>query len=105
MNSRGKPLTQFENFKARFEQVLASSCPERVDEFAQKVDGDWADLVWPYRGSDNIVDDEFLRYFHFVTEVCEWHDSSDAPQGAAHPSTTARPDRRGQLQLGIFTQE
>jgi hypothetical protein len=74
MNSRGKPLTQFENFKARFEQVLESSCPERVEEFAQKVDGDWADLLWPYRGSDNIVDDEFLRYLHFVTEVCEWHD-------------------------------
>ncbi len=74
MNSRGKPLTPFENFKARFEQVLESSCPERVEEFAQKVDGDWADLLWAYRGSDNIVDDEFLRYLHFVTEACEWHD-------------------------------
>ncbi len=74
MNSRGKPLTPFENFKARFEQVLERSCPERVDEFALKVDGVWADLLWPYRGSDDIVDDEFLRYFHFVTEVCEWHD-------------------------------
>lgn len=74
MNSRGKPLTPFENFKARFEQVLESSCPERVEELARKVDGDWADLLWPYRGSDDIVDDEFLRYFQFVTEVCEWHD-------------------------------
>ena len=74
MNSRGKPLTPFENFKARFEQVLESSCPDRVDEFAQKVDGAWADLLWPYRGSEHTVDDEFLRYFHFVTEVCEWRD-------------------------------
>lgn len=74
MNSRGKPLTPFENFKARFEQVLEASCPGRVDEFAQKVDGAWADLLWPFRGSDNIVDDEFLRYFQFVTDVCEWHD-------------------------------
>ena len=72
MNSRGKPLTPFENFKARFEQVLETSCPERVDEFARQVDGAWADLLWPYRGSDSIVDDEFLRYFHFVTEICEW---------------------------------
>ena len=74
MNSRGKPLTKFENFKARFEQVLEVSCPERVKEFAQKVDGKWADLLWPFRGSDNIVDDEFLRYFRFVTDVCEWRD-------------------------------
>jgi hypothetical protein len=74
MNSRGKPLTPFENFKARFEQVLDAACPDRVEEFARKVDGDWADLLWPYRGSDQIVDDEFLRYFRFVTEVSEWHD-------------------------------
>ena len=74
MNSRGKPLTLFENFKARFEQVLENSCPNRVEEFAQKVDGTWADLLWAYRGSDDIIDDKFLRYFHFVTEVCEWHD-------------------------------
>jgi hypothetical protein len=74
MNSRGKPLTPFENFKAWFEQVLEASCPARVDQFAKKVDGEWADLLWPFRGSDNIVDDEFLRYFQFVTDVCEWHD-------------------------------
>lgn len=74
MNSRGKPLTPFENFKARFEQLLEASCPGRVKEFAEKVDGAWADLLWPFRGSDNIVDDEFLRYFQFVTDVCEWHD-------------------------------
>ena len=74
MNSRGKPLTPFENFKARFEQVLENSCPERVEEFAQKVDGAWADLLWPFRGRDDTVDDEFLRYFQFITDVCEWHD-------------------------------
>lgn len=72
MNSRGKPLTPFENFKARFEQVLEHCAPGRVDDFARKVDGMWADLLWPFRGSDNIVDDEFLSYFRFVTEVCEW---------------------------------
>lgn len=74
MNSRGKPLTSFENFKARFEQVLEVSCPDRLEEFALNVDGKWADLLWPYRGSDCIVDDEFLRYFHFVAEVCEWRE-------------------------------
>lgn len=74
MNSRGKPLTPFENFKARFEQVLDASYPDRVKEFALKVDGRWSDLLWPYHGGDYIVDDEFLRYLHFVTEICEWRD-------------------------------
>ena len=72
MNSRGKPLTPFENFKAWFEQLLKKSCPERVDEFAAKVDRSWADILWKYHGGDYLVDDEFLRYFHFVTEVMEW---------------------------------
>jgi len=74
MNSRGKPLTPFENFKARFEQVLDRSIPDQVEDFALKVDGVWADILWSYRGSDDIVDDEFLRYFHFVSELCDWHD-------------------------------
>ncbi len=73
MNSRGKPLTPFENFKARFEQQLERSCPEpRVRELALKIDGAWSDLLWPYRGDDDVIDDEFLRYFHLVTELVAW---------------------------------
>lgn len=69
MNSRGKPLTPFENFKARFEDTVAHSL--RSDELAHRIDGPWADLLWPYRGDNDIVDDEFMRYFDFVTEICE----------------------------------
>ena len=69
MNSRGKPLTQFEHFKAEFEHSL-----ERVDKSAckrviNKIDSEWTDLLWPYRGGNNIVDDEFLRYFRFICDV------------------------------------
>lgn len=74
MNSRGKPLTTFENFKAHFEQVLEKSCPSQANNFAKKVDTEWADTLWAYRGDDNLVDDEFMRYFRFVTEVCAWQD-------------------------------
>ncbi|MGX5716317.1 DUF262 domain-containing protein [Arthrobacter sp. MAHUQ-56] len=72
MNSRGKPLTDFENFKARFEKTIGST--DRVTEFARKVDGEWSDLLWGYRGDDNLVDDEFMRYLGFITELCEWLD-------------------------------
>lgn len=69
MNSRGKPLTPFETFKARFEQDIAHS--DRADEFAHKIDGAWSDLLWPFHGGDYIVDDEFMRYIDFITEICE----------------------------------
>jgi hypothetical protein len=70
MNSRGKPLTPFENFKARFEQLLART--GRADELANKIDGVWADILWPLRGVDDIVDSEFMRYFQYITQICEW---------------------------------
>ena len=69
MNSRGKPLTEFESFKARFEQDIKHS--DRADEFAHNIDGKWSDLLWPIHGGDNIVDDEFIRYIDFITEICE----------------------------------
>ncbi|MDE0480533.1 MAG: DUF262 domain-containing protein, partial [Gammaproteobacteria bacterium] len=71
MNSRGKPLTDFENFKARFEQLLEHSHPpQKVKDFAHKVDVAWVDLLWPFKGSDNPLDNEFLRYFQFVSDIC-----------------------------------
>lgn len=72
MNSRGKPLTEFENFKAHFEQTIQWS--SRSAEFALNVDTRWSDLLWRLRGDDNLIDDEFLRYLEFVTEICEWRD-------------------------------
>lgn len=73
MNSRGKPLTEFENFKARFEKVIDWS-PGQAAEFALRADTVWSDVLWGFRGHDDLVDDEFLRYLDFVTEVCEWSD-------------------------------
>ena len=81
MNSRGKPLTAFETFKAHFEQTLAESTRTRATTFAHKIDGAWSDLLWPFRGDDDIVDDEFMRYFDFVTEVCEWRDRAESTSG------------------------
>jgi len=70
MNSRGRPLTDFEIFKARFGRALAS----RGEEFATKIDGAWADMLWKHRGDDDLIDDELLRYVELVTECCEWRE-------------------------------
>lgn len=70
MNSRGKPLTDFETFKARFERWIEGSA--QAENFAKKVDGVWADLLWPFDTGDNTVDDEFMNYFEYLTQLCEW---------------------------------
>ena len=81
MNARGKPLTSFENFKAKFEQLihnttyttaptykLSYSGQERkvsVSEyFSNKIDTDWANLFWQHRNrSTNIFDDQLMNLF------------------------------------------
>lgn len=81
MNSRGKPLTEFEHFKAQFEQVLkefeealpaTSKQTGRYAEFTRKIDQEWADLIWPFRGANDNADEEFLRLFRFITDITIW---------------------------------
>lgn len=82
MNARGKPLTIFENFKAKLEQKIKSfeggwpeySLPFKdsasgYDYFIHKIDREWADLFWPYRNvySDNdTFDDELMNFIRLV---------------------------------------
>jgi hypothetical protein len=71
MNSRGKPLTPFENFKARFERAIAWA-GDKATEFDHRIDGSWSDILWRLHGYDDIVDDKFMRYFEFITDICQW---------------------------------
>lgn len=94
MNSRGKPLTPFEHFKAELElkmkevslsaygdeQIQIAKLAERI---SQKIDREWTDLLWPYRNSgtgnscvDEITDDEFLRYIHFVSDIISYRNGN-----------------------------
>lgn len=50
MNSRGKPLSDFETFKARFETFLTKYTSEKGD-FAGNIDGKWADVFWSMRNN------------------------------------------------------
>ncbi len=69
MNSRGKPLTQFEHFKAELERELRKIDEHTAKRVIKKIDLDWTDMLWRYRGSDNVIDDEFLRYFRFICDI------------------------------------
>ena len=53
MNSRGKQLTDFENFKAElYEKILKSEESDgarKINDFKKKIDGDWYSLFWDAR--------------------------------------------------------
>lgn len=69
MNSRGKPLSLFEHFKAEMEHTLKSIGEESSKRILNKIDTDWTDMLWKYRGNDNVIDDEFLCYFRFICDI------------------------------------
>ena len=69
MNSRGKPLTPFEHFKAEFEEVIKQHSEELSKEINHKFDIEWTEMLFPFRGYDNIIDDKFMRYFYFVSNI------------------------------------
>ncbi len=61
MNSRGKPLTEFENFKANFSILFD-------DENKSKLDNEWLDIFWKFeKGKDKInIKDVDKKYLNFI---------------------------------------
>ena len=80
MNSRGKPLTLFEHFKAELERKLTEYDKTTAERIIKKIDIDWTEMLWRYRGDNNITDDEFLRYFHYICDIL-YYKRDDSPQG------------------------
>lgn len=78
MNARGKPLTAFENFKARFEQNLSGMFRGKSRKmgsqefsvaayFSRRMDTQWADFFWPYRDKKtNVFDEAVMNLFRTV---------------------------------------
>ena len=83
MNSRGKPLTMFEHFKAELESELRNLDESITERIIGKIDRDWTNLLWDYRcsGKDSsdgiLIDDLFLHYFKYICDViCYCQDKS-----------------------------
>ena len=88
MNSRGRPLTDFENFKAEFSEILKDETKEYrfkkiecdfegsikklsfQEYFSYKMDGIWSDLFWKknYR-IENKIDVALYNYFDNLSEI------------------------------------
>jgi hypothetical protein len=90
MNARGKQLTSFENFKANFIQLIDKYYKENKLKhpikgeisysgyFSYKVEKEWTDLFWAFRGDESIVDSKFFSYFEFVAQLCYFKKNKDA---------------------------
>jgi hypothetical protein len=81
MNARGKPLTAFENFKAKLEQKLASDFKGWKEEgdtgeipvkdyFSHRIEMRWADLFWHFRDPDSrLFDDKLIELYREMAIV------------------------------------
>ena len=85
MNARGKQLTPFENFKAKFEQLIKVLSPEfdgkyilnyssearevPIDKyFSHKIDTDWANLFWNYKDvKTHLFDNQLMNFIRVIT--------------------------------------
>lgn len=83
MNSRGKQLTPFENFKAKLEQYIGQNLPlseypyklvregivtevSAKEYFSYKIDTDWANIFWKFRDDSNLFDQQLMNFIRVV---------------------------------------
>ncbi len=86
MNARGKPLTPFETFKARFETLLKELFPTEkrtlggaqvsvAEFFERRVDTAWTDLFWKHRDpKTHTFDDRLMKLLVAVARVTIDHE-------------------------------
>jgi hypothetical protein len=103
MNARGKPLTAFETFKARYEQELVNqlqgetfSIGEQTfggaDYIARRMDTAWADLFWKHRSTGtNLYDAAFMNVFRAVALITRNPESPEYPRDFAKLRTGINP--------------
>lgn len=82
MNARGKPLNEFENFKAEFEKFLNKNHPDKVKEIAKSIDISWTHEFFKIckKGKNFNIEDIFtdmLNYINFLFEMLYYKNQSD----------------------------
>lgn len=90
MNARGKQLTSFENFKANFIQLIDKYFKDKkLDHpikgkisysgyFSYKIEKEWTDLFWAFRGVKKTTDEGLSNYFEFLTQMLYFKTHKDA---------------------------
>lgn len=80
MNSRGKSLTAFENFKAIIEQIVYEyGNSKRHKEIAEKFERKWVDSFWEnkYVDENSLIDNSFMNFVYFITEMLSFEQGED----------------------------
>jgi len=81
MNARGRPLTNFENFKAVFEKRIDQKKwdehRDKVDSFAIKIDAKWTDPFWNKEQPESFDSAflNFIRHAIICSIACEKEES------------------------------
>ncbi len=112
MNARGKRLTGFEVFKARFLQHLQRENFQDVDQFQQKMDGEWLDHLWRTYGTSVLegektpgqvaeeatknADQAFLNFLWFFLEMLAYRNRGR--EESVPESTPEKADKISSLQ-------
>ncbi|MBB3355565.1 hypothetical protein FHT70_005528 [Rhizobium sp. BK049] len=102
MNARGKPLTPFETFKARFERHLENQfegtlpdvCGETPisDFFSHRMDTRWSDFFWPFRDRRTATfDDAVMNLLRVVIMVTRAPATDGTATDLADLRSSARP--------------
>ena len=67
MNARGKPLTDFENFKSYFEGLLEKNNNSRLQEFKDKSNKDWQIMFW--KDYKLQYQDIFMQFINIIAVI------------------------------------
>lgn len=67
MNARGKPLTDFENFKAWLQKKEKNE--DYGFDWGRKMDKDWIDVIWRSTKNVKTIDDKFLQLFKNLSSI------------------------------------
>jgi len=114
MNARGKPLTTFETFKARFEQHLEAMYPTETRQigdaslpvhefFSRRMDTRWTDFFWSHRAAGTAIFDPAVMNLFWVVALASMNPDDRSPDA---PAITYRSTAGGYSEfdeLGLLT--
>ena len=72
MNSRGKPLTEFESFKSELFDFIDENVNQEdgfdKEDFKKKIDNEWLNIVWTICGENapEICDTVYIQFLHQI---------------------------------------
>ena len=100
MNARGVHLTDFENFKAKFEDFLEQIQYQDRKIVKEKFDRNWAEYLWQYRGGADNTDAVMESILRFVIS-CSFR--SDKPEKEVQNTMDYLLERNNKTMRFVFS--